>query len=147
MKRLLYSIFALLCNLSCRLFPIRQDTALFISMHNEGFRDSLGVMYERMLLQDGFGVSMLTREDLSPRHPLRVLRFFFSGFAGAESAPPHAAQNTADGSFSAPHCGQRFGSTTEAGASAACVDGSDGEFTLFSFVLSSCGESPSPGVS
>ena len=79
MKRLLYSIFALLCNLSCRLFPIRQDTALFISMHIEGFRDSLGVMYERMLLQDGFGVSMLTREDLSPRHPLRVLRFFFSG--------------------------------------------------------------------
>lgn len=79
MKRLLYSIFALLCNISCRLFSTRPDNALFISMHNEGFRDSLGVMYERLLLKEGFGVAVLTRKDLSPRHPLRALHFFFYG--------------------------------------------------------------------
>ncbi len=75
MKRLLYSVFALLCNLSCALFPLKPTRAAFISMHNEGMCDSLGAVRDRMK-EEGFETVTLTRQDLSPRHPLGVLRFF-----------------------------------------------------------------------
>ena len=76
MKRLLYAVFALFCNLSRLLFPLRERRAAFLSMHNEAMRDSLGAVREAMA-QAGFETVTLTREDLSPRRPLGVLRFFF----------------------------------------------------------------------
>ena len=76
MKRLLYKIFALFCNLSGKLFPLKETRAAFISMHNEGMCDSLGAVRDRMK-EAGFETVTLSRRDLSPRHPLAVLRFFF----------------------------------------------------------------------
>lgn len=76
MKQLLYAVFALFCNLSRLLFPVKENRAAFISMHNEEMRDSLGAVREAME-NDGFEAVTLTRRDLSPRRPLGVLRFFF----------------------------------------------------------------------
>ena len=75
MKELLYHIFALFCNLSGRLFPVRVRRAAFISMHNEQMHDSLGAVRDEMQRR-GFETVTLTRRDLSPRRPLLVLRFF-----------------------------------------------------------------------
>ena len=75
MKQLLYHIFAFFCNLSGRLFRVKETRAAFISMHNEQMRDSLGAVRDEMQRR-GFETVTLTRRDLSPRHPLLVLRFF-----------------------------------------------------------------------
>ena len=76
MKQVLYALFALFCNLSRLLFPVKESRAAFLSMHNEEMRDSLGAVREAMA-QEGFETVTLTRRDLSPRRPLGVLRFFF----------------------------------------------------------------------
>lgn len=75
MKELLYQIFAFFCNLSGRLFPVKDRRAAFISMHNEQMHDSLGAVRDEMQAR-GFETVTLTRRDLSPRRPLAVLRFF-----------------------------------------------------------------------
>ena len=75
MKELLYHIFAFFCNLSGRLFPVKDRRAAFLSMHNEQMHDSLGAVRDEMKAR-GFETVTLTRRDLSPRRPLAVLRFF-----------------------------------------------------------------------
>ena len=75
MKELLYHVFAFFCNLSARLFPVNDRRAAFLSMHNEQMHDSLGAVRDEMNRR-GFETVTLTRRDLSPRHPLGVLRFF-----------------------------------------------------------------------
>ena len=75
MKQLLYALFALFCNLSRLLFPVKGTRAAFLSMHNEELHDSLGAVREAMA-NEGFETVTLTRRDLSPRRPLGVLRFF-----------------------------------------------------------------------
>lgn len=76
MKQFLYAMFALFCNLSRLLFPVKERRAAFLSMHNEALHDSLGAVREAMA-RDGYETVTLTRRDLSPRRPLSVLRFFF----------------------------------------------------------------------
>ncbi len=76
MKQILYAVFALFCNLSRLLFPVKERRAAFLSMHNEEMNDSLGAVREAMA-NDGFETVTLTRRDLSPRRPFSVLRFFF----------------------------------------------------------------------
>lgn len=76
MKKLLYNIYAVLFNISAFLFPVKKNRVAFISMHNENFRDSLGCVYEHMKKEGGYDFVLITREDLSPRKPLRVLSFF-----------------------------------------------------------------------
>ena len=75
MKQLFYYVFAFFCNLSCRLLPVKETRAAFLSMHNEQMHDSLGAVRDEMQRR-GFETVTLTRRDLSPRRPLAVLRFF-----------------------------------------------------------------------
>lgn len=77
MKKLLYNVYALLFNISTVLFPMKKNRIAFISMHNENFRDSLGCVYEYLKKEGKYDFVLITREDLSPRKPLKVLSFFF----------------------------------------------------------------------
>lgn len=78
MKKLLYNVYAFLFNLSALLFPVKENRIAFISMHNENFRDSLGCVYEYLRKEGKYDFVLITREDLSPRKPLKVLSFFLS---------------------------------------------------------------------
>lgn len=77
MKEFFYSLYALFFNISVRLFPIKKNRVCFLSMHNEGFCDSLGSVYEKLCeerrdIQPVF----ITRRDLSFKNPFRLLSFF-----------------------------------------------------------------------
>lgn len=76
MKKLLYSVYALLFNLSRLLFPIKKKRVAFVSMHNENFRDSLGCVYEEMKKEGGYDFVLITRQDLSLRNIPRLISFF-----------------------------------------------------------------------
>lgn len=78
MKQLFYSIYALLFNISARLFPIKEKRVAFVSMHNENFNDSLGCVYEKMKEQGGYEFVLITRRDLdvSIKNVFRVISFF-----------------------------------------------------------------------
>ena len=80
MKRFLYALFALIFNLSRCLLPLKKGRVAFISMHNEGLRDSLGAAMEEVKSR-GFETVLLTRRDLENvrTDPLGTLRFFFVG--------------------------------------------------------------------
>ena len=75
MRGVFYRVFALLFHLSRRLFPLRKGRVVFLSLHNEGFHDSLGAV-SRAVRKDGrFEVLVLTRRDLDGLRG--ALRFFF----------------------------------------------------------------------
>ncbi len=77
MKKLFYSLYALLFNISRLLFPLKKNRAAFVSMHNENFRDSLGCVYEKMKEKGGFEFVLITRQDLSLKNIRGLLSFFF----------------------------------------------------------------------
>lgn len=78
MKSFFYAFYALLFNISVKLFPLKKNRVCFLSMHNEGFCDSLGSVYEE-LMKTGKDIDavFITREDLSLKNPLKLLSFFF----------------------------------------------------------------------
>ena len=78
MKRFLYRFYAFLFNLAAALFPLRENRAAFVSMHNENFNDSLGEV-TREFERRGFECVRITRRDLdvNVRNIFRVFDFFF----------------------------------------------------------------------
>ena len=42
MKSFFYAVYAFFFNISAALFPLKKNRVCFLSMHNEGFCDSLG---------------------------------------------------------------------------------------------------------
>lgn len=78
MKEFFYQIYALLFNISARLFSVRKNRVCFLSMHNEGFCDSLGSVREKLEeKKENYDIVLITREDLSFKNPLKLLSFFF----------------------------------------------------------------------
>lgn len=77
MKEFFYSLYALLFNISVRLFPLKENRVCFLSMHNEGFCDSLGSVCEKLReKRSDMEAVFITREDLSVKNPFRLLSFF-----------------------------------------------------------------------
>lgn len=78
MKALFYRIYAFLFNLSARLFPLRENRAAFVSMHNENFNDSLGEVMREFQAR-GFDCIFITRRDLDVKlqNVFRIFSFFF----------------------------------------------------------------------
>ena len=78
MKSFLYRFYAFLFNLSALLFPLKENRATFISMHNENFNDSLGEVM-REFQSRGFDCVSITRRDLDVKFKNipRVFGFFF----------------------------------------------------------------------
>ena len=78
MKRFLYRFYAFLFNLAAALFPLRENRAAFVSMHNENFNDSLGEV-TREFERRGFECVRITRRDLdvNVRNIFHVVDFFF----------------------------------------------------------------------
>lgn len=77
MKKLLYSLYAVLFNISRLLFPLKQNRVAFVSMHNENFKDSLGCVYEKMKEKGDYDFVLITRQDLSLRSVPKLISFFF----------------------------------------------------------------------
>ncbi|MBQ5969142.1 MAG: CDP-glycerol glycerophosphotransferase family protein [Clostridia bacterium] len=75
MKALFYRVFALLFHLSRLLFPVKPNRVVFLSLHNEGFHDSLGAVSRAVMADGRFAVRVLTRRDLDGLRG--ALRFFF----------------------------------------------------------------------
>ena len=77
MKEFFYSLYALFFNISVKLFPVKKNRVCFLSMHNEGFCDSLGSVCEKLREErkDTQAV-FITREDLSLRNPFKLISFF-----------------------------------------------------------------------
>lgn len=77
MKEFFYSLYALFFNISVRLFRLKENRVCFLSMHNEGFCDSLGSVCEALKQKrPDMEAVFITREDLSVKNPLRILSFF-----------------------------------------------------------------------
>lgn len=77
MKELFYQIYALLFNISVKLFKVKKNRICFLSMHNEGFCDSLGSVRERLEEEkEHYDIVLITREDLTFKNPLKLLSFF-----------------------------------------------------------------------
>lgn len=76
MKKLLYSVYALLFNISRILFPVKKNRVAFVSMHNENFNDSLGCVYEKMKEEGGYEFVLITRQDLSLSDLPKLISFF-----------------------------------------------------------------------
>lgn len=77
MKEFFYSLYALFFNISVRLFPLKKNRVCFLSMHNEGFCDSLGSVCEELKrARPDMEAVFITREDLSVKNPLRLMSFF-----------------------------------------------------------------------
>lgn len=79
MKKLIYAIYALLFNLSAKLFKVKKNRVAFVSMHNESFHDSLGEV-KKVLDENGeFDFVFITRRDLELKlkNIPRALSFFF----------------------------------------------------------------------
>ena len=78
MKSFLYRFYAFLFNLSALFFPLKENRATFISMHNENFNDSLGEVM-REFQSRGFDCVSITRRDLDVKlkNIPRVFGFFF----------------------------------------------------------------------
>ncbi len=77
MKEFFYSLYALFFNISVRLFPLKENRVCFLSMHNEGFCDSLGSVCEKLKeKRPDTEAVFITREDLSVKNPFRLLSFF-----------------------------------------------------------------------
>lgn len=77
MKSFFYSLYALFFNISVRIFPLKEKQVCFLSMHNEGFCDSLGSVYEKLAeKRNDMKPVFITREDLLVKNPLKLLSFF-----------------------------------------------------------------------
>lgn len=77
MKSFFYNLYALFFNISVKLFRVKEKRVCFLSMHNEGFCDSLGSVREKLReIKPEFEIVEITRNDLSLRNPLRLLSFF-----------------------------------------------------------------------
>ncbi|MBE6786256.1 MAG: hypothetical protein E7538_08515 [Ruminococcaceae bacterium] len=77
MKGFFYGIYALFFNISAALFPLKKNRVCFLSMHNEGFCDSLGSVCDCLReKRSDMQTVYITREDLSLKNPLRLLSFF-----------------------------------------------------------------------
>ncbi len=78
MKRLFYRIYAVFFNLAAIFFPLNENRAAFVSMHNENFKDSLGAVMEEFKRR-GFECVEITRRDLDAavKNVPRVFSFFF----------------------------------------------------------------------
>lgn len=77
MKEFFYSLYALFFNISVRLFKLKENRVCFLSMHNEGFCDSLGSVWEKLgEMRPDMEAVFITREDLSVKNPLRLVSFF-----------------------------------------------------------------------
>ena len=79
MKRFFYLFYALLFNLSSKLFKVRPNRVAFVSMHNEDFHDSLGEVKKYLGEKGGYEFVLITRKDLELRlrNVPRALSFFF----------------------------------------------------------------------
>lgn len=79
MKEFFYCVYALFFNISVRLFPIKKNRVCFLSMHNEGFCDSLGNVHKKLSEErKDMEAVFITREDLSLKNPLRLISFFLT---------------------------------------------------------------------
>ncbi len=76
MKSFFYRLYALFFNISVKLFPLKENRVCFVSMHNEGFCDCLGCVYEELKGRNNLDFTFITREDLSLKHPLKLISFF-----------------------------------------------------------------------
>lgn len=77
MKSLFYSLYAIFFNLSARIFPLKENRVCFLSMHNEGFCDSLGCVCEKLgEIKGDMEKVFITRRDLTSKNPLKLLSFF-----------------------------------------------------------------------
>lgn len=79
MKKLIYAFYAFLFNLSAKLFKIRKNRVAFVSMHNEGFNDSLGEVKRVLEKIGGYEFVLITRKDLEMKlkNIPGALSFFF----------------------------------------------------------------------
>lgn len=79
MKKLIYAIYALLFNISAKLFKVKKNRVAFVSMHNESFNDSLGEVRRVLEEKGGFEFVFITRKDLELKlkNVPRALSFFF----------------------------------------------------------------------
>ncbi|MGN1417877.1 MAG: CDP-glycerol glycerophosphotransferase family protein [Acutalibacteraceae bacterium] len=79
MKQIIYKIYALIFNLCSRLFPVKENRVVFVSMHNENFNDSLGSVFEEMKKSGNYEFVFITRQDLEfkLKNVFRVFSFFF----------------------------------------------------------------------
>ncbi|MGN1444361.1 MAG: CDP-glycerol glycerophosphotransferase family protein [Acutalibacteraceae bacterium] len=79
MKKLIYAFYALLFNLSAKLFKVKKNRVAFVSMHNESFNDSLGEVRKVLEEKGGYEFVLITRKDLEFRlkNVPRALSFFF----------------------------------------------------------------------
>lgn len=78
MKKLIYKIYALLFNVSAKLFSVKENRVAFVSMHNENFNDSLGSVYEELKKDKRYEFVFISRQDLEVKikNIPRVLSFF-----------------------------------------------------------------------
>ncbi len=77
MKSFFYGVYALFFNLSAAFFSLKKNRVCFLSMHNEGFCDSLGSVSDYVKENRGdMETVYITREDLSLKNPIRLLSFF-----------------------------------------------------------------------
>ena len=79
MKKLIYAIYALLFNISAKLFKVKKNRVAFVSMHNESFNDSLGEVRRVLEEKGGFEFVFITRKDLEfkLKNVPHALSFFF----------------------------------------------------------------------
>lgn len=79
MKKLIYAFYAFLFNLSAKLFKIKNNRVAFVSMHNEGFNDSLGEVRKVLEEKGGYEFVLITRKDLEMKlkNVPGALSFFF----------------------------------------------------------------------
>ena len=78
MKKLIYKIYALLFNLSAKLFKIKENRVALVSMHNENFNDSLGEIYKALEKSGEYKFVFISRQDLEfkAKNIFRVISFF-----------------------------------------------------------------------
>lgn len=77
MKSFFYALYAFFFNISVRIFPVKKNRVCFLSMHNEGFCDSLGSVCNKLAeTRRDLEPVFITREDLSLKNPFRLLSFF-----------------------------------------------------------------------
>lgn len=77
MKAFFYSLYALFFNISVRIFPLKENRVCFLSMHNEGFCDSLGSVCEKLReVRPEMQSVFITRQDLSLKNPVKLVSFF-----------------------------------------------------------------------
>ena len=76
MKNFFYTLYAVFFNISRLLFPLKKNRVAFVSMHNENFCDALGAVRDELKSREGYTFVYITRQDLSPGNPFKVLSFF-----------------------------------------------------------------------